>query len=135
MNPPKSEVLGPGNSVTHVQIHLDGITTEDGEGGQVPQSPEGKHLCEHREEISSAAMAGDAPKSHGPKSYWNQQQLLLTAFPARKATTRQHFCSKNVVSKSNHSCGGFLLEGLGAAARAGKLNVGFELGVVVLENC
>lgn len=107
MNPPKSEVLGPGNSVTHIQIHLDGITTEDGEGGQVPQSPEGKHLCEHREEISSAAMAGDAPKSHGPKSYWNQQQLLLTAFPARKATRRQHFAAKMLFLKATIPVVGF----------------------------
>lgn len=38
-------------------------------------------------------MAGDSAKSHGPRSYWNHQQLPLTAFPARKATRKQYFAA------------------------------------------
>lgn len=98
----KSECLGRGSRGTYVDIQLDGVSTEDGEGGQIVQSPLRDRGCgtqEERFELKSEAMLPNPPVPRGIGT----SSSSCSVFPAGQATEKHYFAAKMLFLKATVS--------------------------------
>lgn len=95
----KSESLGRRSGGTYVEIQLNGVSTEDGEGGQIAQSPLRDRGCGTQEERFALQVGVMLPNPLIPRGIGTSSSSC-PVFTAEQATEKHYFAAKMLLLKA-----------------------------------